>query len=223
MNLSQRLSVVACITISAFNSNAIAADCSPNDVDHYLDSGFSHEQIVKLCTGSQDLTPAKGAQKDDSQPNSMTEDKAPIESQIGHEAPNISSSREDEIYFETVIVGNPVSLTPEKLIFERKECVEYGEINISGIRDKVCVNTLTTIDFDGLQILEASKAVFLIREQTLRVKGTISRVYLDISKHKKHKAAEIKKQLSTHPAHLNIPVTQGIDPQDVALRIKRYL
>ncbi len=211
MKLLSALSLSICFTLTLYNNNALAGSCSKNDIDHYLKSGFNHDQIVKLCSTAA-VKPA---------PVAYQAPVAAVAPTYKTPAP-VASQDANQLYFETVINANPVTLSGNSLIFERKECATYGDIDMTQTRDKACVNTRTTIQLKGLQIIRAQKAILMVRKQELVVKGHITREYLDLAKHNKYKVAAIQKQLPAQPEELNIPVKKGIDPTRVVIKLKAY-
>ena len=215
MKLINALSLSICFTLTLYSNNTLAGSCSKNDIDHYLKSGFTHDQVVKLC----ETAVAK--------PVVNTPYQAPVATTPAiaqpYSAPAPAASQDaNQLYFETVINANPVTLSGDSLIFERKECATYGDIDMTQTRDKACVNTRTTIQLKGLQIIRAQKAILMVRKQELVVKGTITREYLDLANHNKYKIAAIQQQLPAHPEELNIPVKKGIDPTRVVVKLKAY-
>jgi hypothetical protein len=210
MKLINILSLSVCFTVTLFANNSFAGSCSKSDIDHYLKSGFKHDQIVKLCATSV------------AQPTTNTVYRPP--SATGVAAPVASASTQDvnQIYFETVIEADPVTLSADSLVFERKECVTYGLLDMTQTRDKACARTRTTIGLKGLQIIRAQKEIILIKKQELIVKGAITREFIDLGKNNKYQIAEIRKQLSTQPTKLNIPTKKGIDPKQIATKLKLY-
>lgn len=134
-----------------------------------------------------------------------------------------TSASLDQLYFATVLKGTPINLTEDTLSYETRECVEYGEIDITQLRDKACLPTRITILFDGLKVLSAQKAIPLIREYELIVQGSITRDYLDTSRLDKYKMKEITKQLPLKFSRFNIPVNDGIDPKKVQARLNRFI
>ena len=220
MRLPHALLTIACTPLILYYGNAFANSCSKTDINDYLKSGFSHEQVIKLCTSDK---PTQAAQSTyNSIPKPVT-DSVPVTTHENTDSTKPSHRNEDQIYLETVIEGNPVTLSAQSLSFKRKECAVYGDANVTGFRDKACLNTLTTISFNGLQIIRATKGTFLIREQELIVKGHITREYLSLEGLNKYKVAAVKEQLPTSPSQINIPVKKGIDPKVVAVKIKKYL
>jgi hypothetical protein len=215
MKLINALSLAICFTLTLYSNNSLAGSCSKNDIDHYLKSGFSHDQIVKLCATAV-AKPVVNA------PYQAPVTATPAATQPYNAPAPVASQDANQLYFETVIKANPVTLSGSSLIFQRKECAIYGDIDMTQTRDKACVNTRTTIQLKGLQIIRAQKAILMVRKQELVVKGTITREYLDLGKHNKYKIAAIRKQLPAQPETLNIPVKNGIDPTIVVTKLKAY-
>lgn len=225
MRLTHLLLAIACTPITLYCGSAFANSCSKADINDYLKSGFNHEQVVKLCTSDKPTQASQPTYNSISKP-AKTVTPAIVLTTGNREANNSSPSsnrNEDQIYLETVIEGNPVTLSAHSLSFKRRECAFYGDENVTGFRDKACVNTQTTINFDGLQVVRATKGTFLIREQELIVKGNITREYLSLDGLNKYKVAAVKKQLPTSPNQMNMPVKKGINPKDVVTRLKKYL
>jgi hypothetical protein len=215
MKLLNALSLSICFTLTLYSNNTLAGSCSKNDIDHYLKSGFTHDQVIKLCATAV-AKPVVNA------PYQAPVAATPATTQAYSASAPAVSQDANQLYFETVINANPVILSGDSLIFQRKECAIYGDIDMTQTRDKACVNTRTTIKLKGLQIIRAQKAILMVRKQELVVKGTITREYLDLAKHNKYKIAAIQQQLPTHPEELNIPVKKGIDPTRVVIKLKAY-
>jgi hypothetical protein len=212
------------LTLISVSQLATASSCSKADVDHYLKSGFTHDQVVKLCTEASSSRSSGSLYQSISKPAQPTS--APIASGNATTTTVSTVSRggrsEDQVYFETVIEGSPVTLSNDKLIFERKECAVYGELDMTQTRDKACVNTRTTINLKGLEVIRATKGIVLLKPQELIVKGSITREYLNISRLNKYQSAAVKEQLPINPGKFNIPVKKGIDPNTVAGKLKKY-
>lgn len=208
MKLINVFTLSICFTLTLYANNSLAASCSKSDVDHYLKSGFSHDQVVKLCESS-------GVQ----QPAANSTYRAPVNT-----APRAAAPTQDanHVYFETVLNADSTTFSAESLTFERKECIVYGEIDMTQTRDKACAKTRTTIGLKGLDIIRAQKEIMLIRKQELVVKGTINREFLDFGNNDKYKIAALRKQLSAQPTELNIPLKKGIDPNQVVTKLRLY-
>lgn len=203
------------------STNAMANNCSMQQIDQYLKKGFSHDQVVKLCTATapkaQQAPVASGNLYD-----SLSGTTSNTASPATQSSPQTANS-EDQLYFATVLEGSPVKVSNDKLSYESKECAVYGERDISETRDKACIRSRVNIIFDGLQVVRAQKGVMLIREQELIVKGNITREYLDTGKLNKYQMQAVQSQLPMEMTTLNIPVKKGINPKDVVARLNRFI
>jgi len=188
------------------------------DIDYYLQRGFSHDQVIRLCADGTGSNGMASAPQDSSA--TATTRTAPAQS-LNY--PQNNDLTADRVYFETVLNAQSANLTPENLSYTSKECVEYGEVNLGGLRDKACVNTQVTVNFKGLEIIKAVKGIFLIRDQKMIVQGDIQREYLNYNSLSAGKQAVVRAQLPTRPHRLNLPVLKGIDPKQVASRLKKYI
>lgn len=198
-----------------FSSTLYAKECSQTDILFYLKHGFTHEQVVRLCATT-------SANKANSK-NYATPLTSPPPSSSTSQNTRQNTSEKDQQFFETVINGDSVNLTQETLSFKRKECAVYGDLDMTETRDKVCIRTETTIRLKGLQIIKVAKGLPLLRKQELVVKGDISRTYLNSRSLSNHKMDAIKEQLLKSPAELNIPIKSGINPHNVAERLRKYI
>lgn len=223
-------------------STAWANACSKADIDFYLQRGFSHEQVVRLCSNApvmmQNSAPSPGSsvpkntQQATPAPASTQAKPAPavttIAPPVETTAPAITTpkpagnvvSRGDLIYFKTAIKSDQVDLTPDTLSYLLGGCIKYGEADFNGFKEEACVNTRTTIQRKGLQVIKAQKGILLIRDQKLIVAGDIQREVLNIDKLKAKKREAFLAEYDLNPEQLNIPVRSGIDPRDVAARLQ---
>jgi hypothetical protein len=223
------LFIASCIFLST--GNTLANSCTMQKIDAYLNKGFTHDQVVSLCASApaspeaiQDQIQKEVQKQVGTQVNKKVDQR--VKEQIQHvqqtgQMPTSASL--DQLYFATVLNGTPVNLEEGALSYETRECVEYGEIDITQLRDKACLPTRITIFFDGLKVISAQKAIPLIREHELIVQGNITRQYLDTSRLDKYKMREVNKQLPLQINRFNIPVNDGIDPKKVQARLNRFI
>ena len=203
-------------------------------IDQYLNKGFTHDQVVTMCMGSS-ATPISSEaiqhqiqlevkKQVGTQVNQKVDQRVKEQMQHAQQTGQMPTSASlDQLYFATVLKGTPVNLEEGSLSYETRECVEYGEIDITQLRDKACLPTRITIFFDGLKVVSAQKAIPLIREHELIVQGDITREYLDTSRLDKYKMREVDKQLPLQINRFNIPVNDGIDPKKVQARLNRFI
>lgn len=221
----------------AASNQVFANGCTMQTIDTYLSKGFTHDQVVSLCASAAPATPSTASSasiqqqiqaevKRQVQQQVNTSVDKQIQQQIQHaQASNnlAPSGSHDELYFATVIKGTPINLEDDVLSYNTRECAVYGEEDISGIRDKACVNTKISIYFDNLKVIRAQKGIMLIRKHELIVKGKITREYLGVSHLDKYQMVEVDKQLPLSMETFNIPVADGIDPKNVAARLNRFI
>ncbi len=212
------LSRAALFALFAASGHAMANTCSKEDIQFYLQSGFSHEQVVRLCTNAPPVmqqAPAPAA------PSSVAP--VPATPAAVTAVPQTATdrvSRDDLVYFKTAIESDQVDLTRDTLSYKLGGCIKYGEVDDFGFKEKACVDTLTTIQLKGLQVLSAKKGIWLVQEQELIVAGDIRREVLNIDRLTPRKRKELMAHYSLQPAQLDIPVRSGIDPRDVAARLR---
>ncbi len=206
----------------------MANSCKISDIDYYLQRGFSHEQVVQLCSSSSVASVPPVTQQQSTSAHVASTLPPSIKNTnnrgvLTNPQNNINNNTAEQLYFATVLNATSAKINPTSLSYTSKECVEYGEVNITGMKDKVCADTRITIQLNGLQILRANKGVFLLREQELLVRGNIQREYLNINSFSSSKKVELRSQLPTNPSQLNLPVRKGIDPKQVATRLKKFI
>jgi len=194
-------------------SNLMANSCSKADIDYYLQRGFTHDQVIRLCAGSPSANNTQGS---------------PLPQHHASATPtmNYAQSNEliaDRVYFETVLDAKATKLTPSELSYTAKECLKYGEENLGGLRDKACVNSQISINFKGLKVIKAVKGIMLIRDQEMILQGNIHREYLNYTALPHKQQSIIRARLPTNPQTLNLPVRKGIDPKQVASKLQKYI
>lgn len=210
------LTLAASISLLA-SSNLMANSCTKADIDYYLQRGFTHNQVVRLCANAPAQNTALLSSNNTSLKNTSREYASPSNIQD-------NSLTEDRVYFETVLKhAKTATLTPSALSYVSRECIKYGEENLAGLKSKVCANTRVTVNFKGLQVLKAVKGIFLIKDQQMLIQGDIQREYLDINTLPPAKQAVIRAQLPAKPRRLDLPVRNGIDPKRVADKLKKYI
>ncbi len=221
-----------------FSSAVSANACSREEIDFYLQRGFSHEQVVRLCSntpvmGQDNKSPQTPYTQENTKKTEASDAKTipaaepvvpetktapPVQPVPG--TPRHDVSQNDIIYFKTAIQSDQVDVTPDALTYLLKGCIKYGEPDFNGFKEEACVKTRTTIRRKGLQVIKAQKEIFLIRDHALIVAGDIKREVLDLDKLKEKKRKAFLAEYELNPAQVNIPVRSGIDPRDVAARLQ---
>ena len=188
------------------NQPSWSDSCDMEQIDQFLQRGFTHEQIVKLCGNPQPATPS--TEKD---PASTQQPETRFDTDIDKRV----------FYLQTVIDADKIEVTPDAITYWRDKCYAYGTEGFTGFRPEACVNMRTTIQRKGLKVVRAAKGIIMIRDQEMIVSGDIKQEVLNSEK---LKPKALKAFAADYPSSLtktNIPVKKGIDPMDVAETLKR--
>jgi len=183
-----------------------AGSCNMEQIDQFLQRGFTHEQVVKLCGHPQ---PTTASAQDDpvSATNPLSQSNDGIDKDI--------------FYLQTVIDADKVEVTPEAIIYWRNKCYPYGTEDFSGFRPEACVNMRITINRNRLKVVRAAKGIILIRDQEMIVSGDIKQDVLNPEKLKPKTLEAFNADYPSSLKEINIPVKKGIDPVKVAETLKR--
>jgi alpha-galactosidase/6-phospho-beta-glucosidase family protein len=127
------------------------------------------------------------------------------------------------VYLEAALKASNVRLTPPILSYSSKECIEYGNRNNSDLNSEACVNSNITINLNGLNVIKASKGIFLIKNVELIVEGNIKREYVNINAIRRQDREAILSLLPTNPRQIKLPVKSGIIPSQVVEKLKPYI
>ena len=217
----------ASVLIAGFSffatTNLLANSCQKADIEYYLQRGFTHDQVVRLCSTT-NSAPTQAATPDVSTVSAVPQYQHQNSTSLAAQpsVPDMTSIQ-DQVYFETVLIATSAKLSPESLSYVSKECVEYGDAGIAGLRSKACANTKVTLPFNGLQVVRATKGIFLFRQQELLLRGNIQREYLNLSSYSSTEQAAIRAQLPENLSQLDLPVRKGVDPRQVAARLQKYI
>lgn len=184
-----------------------AVDCTPESIELYLQKGFSHDQVVKLCSEPEEAKTSVSTQINRTQINPESE---PM------------SQREMEFYFTTKIKANDLKLTSQYLSFTSKECFQQGDSEMIIYNDRVCGLIRTELKLPGLEIVNAEKGAFVFRDTELLVKTDINRSVVNADKMHGKSLKLLQKLLDTTPEQYNIPLRDDVDPEQVASRLIQY-
>lgn len=196
----------------------LANSCSKTDITFYLQKGFSHDQVMRLCATTSATAQASTIQQSQrvSQTSASTNYTSPIPKQS-------FLTRENQVYLEAAFKASEVKLSPPLLTYFSKECVEYGPQNNSDLNTEACIKSRVTVNLNGLKIIKASKGIFLIKNTELIVEGNIKREYININSIRRQERETIKRMLPTTPKQINLPIKSGINPKEVVKKLKPYI
>jgi hypothetical protein len=185
-----------------------SGSCDMEQIDQFLQRGFTHEQVVELCGNPQPATPSN-------EKNTASTQQSETETQSD------TDIDKSAFYLQTVIDADKIEVTPDAITYWRDKCYAYGSEGFTGFRPEACVNMRTTIQRKGLKVVRAAKGIIMIRDQEMIVSGDIKQEVLNSEK---LKPKALKAFTTDYPSSLtktNIPVKKGIDPMDVAETLKR--
>lgn len=179
-------------------ASAQAADCSRQDIDHYLDRGFTPQQVLELCRP------------------------APAGAEQATRTPTQELDLQSEL--RDLIDGFGIVLDENHLLFSRELCIAYDRPNYAEQRKKACGEAHYRIARQGLQVLSASsKLLFWGRDSVKVASPQITRRFElgqdDLSARDQAKLAEALEQGD----QLEIPVREGVAPGQLQLRLQKLV
>ncbi|RKZ55206.1 MAG: hypothetical protein DRQ44_18090 [Gammaproteobacteria bacterium] len=151
---------ITCSAIFVFTmlSSQANAACSRDDVNFYLDKGFTTDQITALC--SEASTPVSGSAKSE---------------QLNSKQQAVSPAADDNaLFLNRAIKAQEINLSSDSLSYtQKKMCMEYGEEDLFGFTPKVCPDVIFTISLKGLEVLDTGKKYGFYGAPEVRVKSSV--------------------------------------------------
>lgn len=194
------------------------SECLRDDIDHYLDRGFTPEQITQIC-GSPGSRPdtAKEATPAAPQPTGMKEKTATAVAE--NNATALTSS--DATYIQTVLDAETVTITKENLILVQDRCFHYGAENSIGFQQSICGAMETSIARRGLKVMQVTNPIPLLREAELIIEANIHRKTVFKQQLKDYDRKAFLLYYPEMPKTLNLKPKKGHKPTEVAAAIER--
>lgn len=227
MSTLLRSTLATGLLLTLATSAAVAANCSREDIDHYLDRGFTPDQVIDLCG---QLAPSAAdtpvAAPEATPAPDVVAPVAPVATPaVPVAAPAAPASRadnglDDESFFtiKHALDADEVQVTDAELIYTRDRCHRFGEEDAIGQRPIACVVTRTTISRAGFEILKAVKGILLIQDRQFLVSA--DRIQREVLTPEKITNARERKlfleEFSTNPKQLDIPLRRGYEPPELA-------
>ncbi|MGF1643340.1 MAG: hypothetical protein ACFCUJ_06810 [Thiotrichales bacterium] len=182
---------------------AAAQTCSREDIEHYLQRGFTHDQVTKLCGNAPlDAAPVSAPPAAD---GTAAPSAAP---------PPIVTDRmsDDLLVLKSSIEANDVQVTPTAIVYRVAEhCVFHGTENHLGLRDRACLPLSVTIARKGLRVTQAREPLFLIREGQFIVASDVERRFDGLDRLNRHQRAEIETEYPVRINEINVPFRKRAD------------
>lgn len=148
----------ACLIFTMASSQAYAA-CSRDDVEFYLDKGFTNDQITTLCSVSSD----------------SENDQANATKQNNEENSDAAAIDDKELFLKTAIKAKNIYLQDDSLHYTQEVCVEYGEEDMFGFTPKVCPQVKFVIALKGLEVIDTGKQHYFYGTEEIRVRSAVKR------------------------------------------------
>jgi len=152
-------------------SSSLHADCAREDIQFYLDKGFTQEQVTQLCTA----TKGGGDAVPDYTPYQQ---KVIIYKEGGGEAPGIKDglTKEEREAVNIIKTGGDIAklnVTPEIISYTAKTCVISGNTPSVDQRYKDCVQVDFVVQRKDLIISASAKKLLLFGNNYVLLEGTI--------------------------------------------------
>ena len=188
------LSVLAPALALGFSGPLQAADCERADIDHYLDRGFSPQQVLELCRSGSHVDTVEQAK-----------------------------AQSDQLrYLHDAIDAESISLTQKSLSFKRDLCVKYDRPNYAEQRKQACGTARYVIGLQGMKVLDSSqKLMFWGSNEVLVSSPQVEREFaLGQDKLRQRDQDELAKALP-QGQEVKIPVREGMSVAAVRARLQQ--
>lgn len=151
-------------------SSSLHADCSREDIQFYLDKGFTQEQVTQLCTSTGGGT--------------ETPDYTPYQQQViiykdgGGEAPGLKDglTKEEREAVNIIKAGGNVTklkITPETISYSAKTCVISANSPDVNQRYKDCIEVDFVVQRENLVVSSSGKKLLLFGSPYVLLEGNI--------------------------------------------------
>jgi hypothetical protein len=193
MLLPRRSLLILALTAS---SQIQAAECGREDIDHYLDRGFTPGQVLDLC---------------------RTEQTAPASERL---APPSEQQSADLSYLREVLDATAIHLDPTALSFSRELCVKYDRPNFAEQRKKACGKAHYRIGLQGMMIVDTQKQLLFWGRNAIVLEGPskTQRYALGQAQLSPRDQRELQKELDQLP--FEVPVHEGVSVKAVSQRLR---
>ena len=189
----QKFSVIL-LLLFVFIPPGYAAQCGREDVEFYLEKGFSPEQITALCTTTEADT------------NTLsTKQRQPVANN------NQALMTQPEVYLLTAIDSAKAEIKDGALLFEQTICTKHGPVTSMGRQNQVCPNVAFVIKLDDLRITGQQKRPKFIGGNHIKVAGNIAQSVPDINSLSAAEQPVVRRLYKEPPSEVEIPIKPGMD------------
>ena len=209
LNLKHKLILIFFI---CFLSNSAIAKCSKEDINYYLEKGFTTEQVTALCSGEGMTSLKEDVYKSYSEEYADEEDEEYVR----------KMRIERQVFFKSSLGAQNVQIRKDKLSFILYECAKEGlakpgSMDSSDYNKAGCAEVLVTIKLSEIEVVEKEfkEKVFFGNRQIL-VKGNVtSRIVGGMDELSQYDAGVLKKKimarLSKNKGQVLIPLKKGLN------------
>lgn len=155
-------------------SAMVHAQCGKDDIEFYLEKGFTQEQITQLCSGSSGVTE-----------NESIPDYTPYQQKViiyqegaGPDIDKDGFTREEREAISSLEAGGDVTnlkVTSEAITYTRKVCVFSANGPDYEDRYKACPETDFSIPRSDIKVSHSGKKLILLGTATVQIEGVIDR------------------------------------------------
>ncbi len=170
MPMPYKFITIITTAIYVFISSSVHADCKRDDIEFYLDKGFTQAQITELCSATKST-------------GDTTPDYTPYQQKViiykqGGEDPGIKDglTREEREAVSTIKAGGDVAklkVTPETISYTAQTCVVSANTPDFEQRYKDCIEVDFVILRENLEVSASGKKLLLFGNPYILLEGTI--------------------------------------------------
>ncbi len=192
----------ACLVFAMVSGQAYAT-CSRDDVEFYLDKGFTNDQITTLCSA----------------PSVSENNPANTTKQNNEENSNAATVDDKELFLKTAIKAKNIYLQDNSLHYTHEVCIEYGEEDLFGFTPKVCPQVEFIIALKGLEVIDTGKQHYFYGTEEIRVRSAVKREIIGELKQQKLEDRKLILEKFEKGNEVAIPVRGDFSPN----RVKQVL
>ena len=197
------------ILLIYFFSKTSFANCSKEDINYYLEKGFTTDQVTALCSGGDGLTSIKeDAYKSYSEEYADEEDEEYLR----------KMRIERQVFFKSSLGVQRVNIRKDILSFINYECAKDGLAKPgSDFNKKGCAEVLTKIKLSEVQVVEKEfkEKVFFGNRQILVKGNVVSKIVGGMEELNTYDAGVLKKKvlarLSKNKGQILVPIKKGLN------------
>ena len=203
------INVMLCLATSLLLTNNVSAKCSKEDIDYYLEKGFSPDQITSLCSDEVTLSNKKQeAYKSFSDEYADEQDEEYIR----------RMRIERQVFFKSSLGAQNIKLRRDYLIFDQYECAKDGFAKPGSDRNfKGCAVVLTKIKLSEVEVEEKEfKEKVFFGTRLIRVKGNVTTKIIGgmegLSEYDANLLnSKVMARLAKNKGETMIPIKQGLN------------